>query len=140
MVGGKRRRSWGLSTFANYSQRTRTFDSRGGQNPNLIDQHLNYAIMWASFDATQSTQVAILRELCQTYNESMWPYLKGTWTDQHRGGFQAGIEKTYAKVQSRVLRLSQTSQELINLVVSRFSHIPDLPANRCTGIQFDINL
>ncbi|KAL2793212.1 hypothetical protein BJX66DRAFT_306580, partial [Aspergillus keveii] len=71
--------------------------------------------MWASFDATKSTQAAILRELCQTYNESMWPYLKGTWTDQHRGGFQAGIEKTYAKVQSRVSRLSQTSQELINL-------------------------
>ncbi|KAL4766697.1 ankyrin repeat-containing domain protein [Aspergillus nidulans var. acristatus] len=97
--------------------RNRTLDS-SGQDPKMIDQHLRDATTWASFDATQSQQAIILQELWETYSTSMWPYLKGTWSDQDRDMFQKEIEKAYARIRKRIARLTQMSQELINLEFS----------------------
>jgi hypothetical protein len=100
-----------------YSQRNKTLDS-SGQDPKMIEQHLRDATTWASFDATQAQQAIILQDLWETYNTSMWPYLKGAWSDQDRDLFQEGVEKAYARIRKRIARLTQTSQELINLVIS----------------------
>jgi hypothetical protein len=99
-----------------YSQRTKTFDARG-RDPNMIDQHLADATTWARFDTTQSTQAKILRVLCKTYDESKWPYLEGSWSDRNK--FPKYIEGSFKNIRERVKRLTRTSQELINLAISK---------------------
>ncbi|KAL4744376.1 hypothetical protein BDW72DRAFT_93142 [Aspergillus terricola var. indicus] len=96
--------------------RTKTFDS-SGQEPSMIAQHLTAATTWASFDATQTRQAKILQDLCKTYNKSTGPYLKCAWDDKVQETFQENIGEAYSRINKRIARLTQMSQELIDLVI-----------------------
>ncbi|CAG8327534.1 unnamed protein product [Penicillium salamii] len=89
-----------------------------GRDTDLIEVHLKDAEAWAGFNKLLTTQMSILRSLCNSFDQPNAQAARGgssTWTHDLSIIFPEEIGITEEEVKARISSLNQGSQELIQL-------------------------